>query len=69
MKGGHRLVWLDLMADGAHRVRSFGVEKSGVVAVHYLRGLPGWAEPQERPRTRRGMRSDSSCECEPTTTP
>ena len=25
---------LDLMADGAHRVRSSGVEKSGVVAVH-----------------------------------
>ena len=24
----------DLMADGAHRVRSCGIEKSGVVAVH-----------------------------------
>jgi len=25
---------LDLMADGAHRVLGFGIEKSGVVAVH-----------------------------------
>jgi hypothetical protein len=25
---------LDLMADGTHRVLGFGVEKSGVVAVH-----------------------------------
>jgi len=25
---------LDLMADGARRVRSFGIAKSGVVAVH-----------------------------------
>jgi hypothetical protein len=25
---------LDLMADGAHRVRTLGIEKSGVVAVH-----------------------------------
>src|SRR5215472_9040013 len=29
-----------------------------------LSRVAGWAEPQERPRTRRGMRSDSSCECE-----
>jgi hypothetical protein len=35
----------------------FGVEKGGVVAIHFNRGLPGWAEPQERPRSRRGMRS------------
>ena len=25
---------LDLMADGAHRVRGSGIEKSGVIAVH-----------------------------------
>jgi len=25
---------LDLMADGAHHVRSYGIEKSGVIAVH-----------------------------------
>ena len=29
---------LDLMADGAHRVFAFRVEKSGVVAVHYCAG-------------------------------
>ena len=31
---------LDLMADGAHRVRSSGIEKSGVVAVHCYAGCP-----------------------------
>jgi transposase len=29
------------MADGAHRVRSSGIEKSGVAAVHYDAGCPG----------------------------
>jgi hypothetical protein len=35
-----------------------GVEKGGVVAIHFNRGLPGWAEPQERPRSRRETYSD-----------
>ena len=50
------------MADGAHRPVSYRVEKRGVVAVHFSRGLPEWAEPQERPRTWRGMRSVSLTE-------
>ena len=32
-KGDHGFQKLDLMADGAHRIRSYRVEKSGVVAV------------------------------------
>ena len=28
------------MADGAHRVLAFRVEKSGVAAVHYYAGCP-----------------------------
>ena len=35
------------MADRRPRRRAFAVEKSGMVAVHFGRGLPGWAEPQE----------------------
>jgi len=32
---------LDLMADGARRVLSYRIEKSGVVAVHVIAGCPG----------------------------
>jgi len=32
---------LDLMADGAHWRPQSGIEKSGVVAVHYYAGCPG----------------------------
>ena len=32
---------LDLMADGAHRFRCYGVEKGDVVAVHVIAGCPG----------------------------
>jgi hypothetical protein len=48
------------MTDGAHRVGSFGMAKSGVRwAVLPLQrdGLPWWAEPQERARLWRDMRS------------
>ena len=40
---GNRLpiTHLDLMADGAHRLVAFSVEKNGVAAVHYAAGCPG----------------------------
>ena len=31
---------LDLMADGAPSAGGYGVEKAGVVAVHYIAGCP-----------------------------
>jgi hypothetical protein len=56
------------MADGAHRVLGFRVEKSGVVAVHYYAGcLDG--QSRKNVLAVGGVRSDSSSEYKLTTTP
>jgi len=47
------------MVDGPEWAVGCKVDRGGVVAAHLDRGLPGWAEPQERPRTGRGMGADS----------